>query len=103
MIARVDGGFIDLAGKFPNWDDAAAALAPPRLAGTPLADITRWVETSAADWPEGGRQGTLANFEVRDDATIAPWLTFDRHLTVLRGRGNTSHRLVTQGCRCPPC
>jgi len=85
MITCVDGGFIDLAGRFPEWDDAAAALAPPRLAGTPLADITRWIETTAADWPESGRQGTLANFEVRDDDTIAPWLTFDRHLTVLRG------------------
>ena len=85
MIACVDGGFIDLAGRFPNWDDAASTLAPPRLAGTPLADITRWVETSAADWPETGRQGTLANFEAQDDGTIAPWLTFDRHLTVLRG------------------
>ena len=85
MIACVDGGFIDLAGRFPDWDDAAAALAPPRLAGTPLDDITRWLETSAADWPEAGRQGTLANFEVRDDGTIAPWLTFDRHLIVLRG------------------
>ncbi len=85
MIACVDGGFIDLAGRFPDWSDAATALAPPRLAGTPLADITRWLETSTADWPEAGRQGTLANFEVRDDGTIAPWLTFDRHLTVLRG------------------
>jgi len=85
MIACVDGGFIDLAGKFPDWTDASNALAPPRLAGTPLADITRWLETSAADWPETGRQGTLANFEVRADGTIAPWLTFDRHLTVLRG------------------
>ena len=85
MIACVDGGFIDLAGRFPDWDDAAAALAPPRLAGTPLDDITRWLETSAADWPEAGRQGTLANFEVRNDGTIAPWLTFDRHLIVLRG------------------
>lgn len=85
MIACVDGGFIDLAGRFPNWEDAAAALAPPRLAGTPLADITRWLRSSAADWPEAGRQGTLANFEVRDDGTIAPWLTFERHLTVLRG------------------
>jgi pimeloyl-ACP methyl ester carboxylesterase len=84
-IACVDGGFIDLAGRFPDWDDASSTLAPPRLAGTPLADITRWVESSAADWPETGRQGTLANFEVRDDGTIAPWLTFDRHLTVLRG------------------
>ena len=85
MIACVDGGFIDLAGRFPEWEEAAVALAPPRLAGTPLADITRWVESSAADWPEAGRRGTLANFEVRDDDTIAPWLTFDRHLTVLRG------------------
>ncbi|NCW29731.1 MAG: hypothetical protein EBV98_05095, partial [Actinobacteria bacterium] len=32
-----------------------------------------------------GRAGTMANFEVRDDGTIAPWLTFDRHMTVLRG------------------
>ena len=85
MIACVDGGFIDLAGRFPDWEDAARVLAPPRLAGTPLADITGWIESSAADWPEAGRQGTLANFEVRDDGTIAPWLTFDRHLTVLRG------------------
>jgi len=85
MIACVDGGFIDLAGKFPDWTDASNALAPPRLAGTPLADITRWVHASAADWPETGRQGTLANFEVRTDGTVAPWLTFDRHLTVLRG------------------
>jgi pimeloyl-ACP methyl ester carboxylesterase len=85
MIACVDGGFIDLASRFPDWDDAATVLAPPRLAGTPLADITRWLETSSADWPESGRQGTLANFEVRDDGTIAPWLTFDRHLIVLRG------------------
>jgi len=84
-IVCVDGGFIDLARRFPDWDDAARELAPPRLAGTPLADIHRWVNSSAADWPETGRNGTLANFEVRDDGTIAPWLTFDRHLTVLRG------------------
>ena len=85
MIACVDGGFIDLARRFPEWDDAATALAPPRLAGTPLETIVGWLETSAADWPEEGRQGTLANFEVRADGTIAPWLTFDRHLAVLRG------------------
>jgi len=84
-IACVDGGFIDLGARFPVWDDAATALAPPRLAGTPLDQVREWLETSAADWPEAGRQGTLANFEVRDDGTIAPWLTFDRHLLVLRG------------------
>lgn len=84
-VACVDGGFIDLAAKFPVWDDAAVALAPPRLAGTPLDQVVGWLTESAADWPEEGRLGTLANFEVRDDGTIAPWLTFERHLMVLRG------------------
>jgi pimeloyl-ACP methyl ester carboxylesterase len=84
-VVCVDGGFIDLGVRFPDWDDAATALAPPRLAGTPLAQITGWLESSASDWPEEGRRGTLANFEVRGDDTIAPWLTFDRHLMVLRG------------------
>ncbi len=84
-IACVDGGFIDLRSRFPDWDDAATTLAPPRLAGTPLDAIRGWLATSAADWPEEGRAGTLANFEVRDDGTIAPWLTFERHLLVLRG------------------
>jgi len=84
-IVCVDGGFIDLGARFPDWDDAASVLAPPRLAGMPLDQIRGWLETSAADWPDAGREGTLANFEVRDDGTITPWLTFDRHLLVLRG------------------
>lgn len=84
-VACVDGGFIRLRERFPDWDDCARALAPPRLAGTPLATMRQWVERSAADWPEEGRAGTLANFEVRTDGTIAPWLTFERHMTVLRG------------------
>ena len=43
------------------------------------------LEHFAADWPPEGRAGTMANFEVRSDGTIAPWLTFERHLEVLRG------------------
>lgn len=84
-VVCVDGGFIDLRSRFPHWPDAAEAMAPPRLAGTPLAQITEWIESQAADWPEDGRRGTLANFEVRDDGTIAPWLSFDQHLEVLHG------------------
>jgi len=85
QVACVDGGFIDLRSSFPTWEECAEALAPPRLAGTPIATMRGWLATSAADWPDEGREGTLANFEVRDDGTIAPWLTFDRHLLVLRG------------------
>jgi pimeloyl-ACP methyl ester carboxylesterase len=84
-VACVDGGFIDLSSVFPKWEDCAKALAPPRLAGTPLATMQGWLDNSSSDWPAEGRAGTMANFEVRTDGTIAPWLTFERHLTVLRG------------------
>jgi hypothetical protein len=47
--------------------------------------VRAWLEQTASDWPEEGRLGQLANFEVRSDGTIAPWLTFERHIAVLRG------------------
>ncbi len=85
MIACVDGGYIRLRDRFPEWDEAVAVLSPPPLVGVPVARIEDWLATAAADWPEEGRAGTLANFEIRDDRTVAPRLTLDRHLKVLRG------------------
>jgi pimeloyl-ACP methyl ester carboxylesterase len=85
MVAAVDGGFIDLRRRFPSWEDCATALAPPRLAGTPRAAIERRLRDVHPDWPDSGIEGTLANFQVFDDGTVAPWLSFDRHLLVLRG------------------
>ncbi|MCO8126394.1 alpha/beta hydrolase [Acidimicrobiia bacterium EGI L10123] len=84
-VVGVDGGTIELAERFESWEACAAALRPPPMAGTPLADLERMLRSSHPDWPESGIQGTLACFEVRDDGTIAPWLTLDRHLLVLRG------------------
>ena len=83
-VVAVDGGFIDLRAHFPRYEDAESLLAPPRLAGTPLVELEGWVRRVAADWPDRGA-GTLANFEQRADGTIAPWLTYERHLKVLRG------------------
>lgn len=85
QVVCVDGGFIDLQTAFPEWKACAEALAPPRLAGTPVDTMRGWLAGSASDWPDEGRAGTMANFEIRDDGTIAPWLTFERHLAVLHG------------------
>lgn len=82
-VVCVDGGTIDLQRRFPTWEDCAAALAPPRLAGTPLSDMQAYGRRAHADWPESGRQAMLANFEVRPDGTVAPWLTFERHMQLL--------------------
>ncbi len=82
-IAAVDGGFIELGDRFSTWDDCRAVLAPPRLVGTPAATMERWIREGQSSWPESGIVGSMANFEVRDDGTIAPWLTFDRHMMIL--------------------
>ena len=84
-IVCVDGGWLEPSREFPDWDACRAALAPPRLAGRPFAEIDGYIRSAHRDWPESGIRGTLANFEVRPDGTVAPWLTFDHHIAVLRG------------------
>lgn len=84
-ICCVDGGWLEPRSSFPDWEACLAALAPPRLAGRPLAEIEARIRKVHPDWPEAGIAGTLANFELRADGTIAPWLTYERHIEVLRG------------------
>lgn len=82
-IACVDGGWIDLS-RFANWEECERAMAPPRTAGMPLAQLVSGMRGRHPDWPETGIQGALACFEVRSDDTVAPWLTYERHLLILR-------------------
>jgi pimeloyl-ACP methyl ester carboxylesterase len=84
-IACVDGGWLELTRQFADWDACRAGLAPPLFAGRRLEEIERYVRKAHAHWPESGIRGTLANFEVRSDGTVALWLTFDHHMEVLRG------------------
>lgn len=83
-IACVDGGWSDLQSRFPDWDDCAAALAPPRLVGLPATSVETRIRQMHPTWPASGIAGTMANFEIRADGTIAPWLTFERHMRILR-------------------
>lgn len=84
-LVCVDGGWLEPSRTFPSWEACRDVLAPPRLAGRPLAEIERHIRAAHPDWPEVAISGTLANFERRADGTIAPWLTFDHHILVLRG------------------
>ena len=84
-IVCVDGGWLEPAALFATWEECQAVLAPPRLAGLHRSEIEAYVRGAHPDWPETGIAGTLANFEVLADGTIAPWLTFERHIAVLRG------------------
>jgi pimeloyl-ACP methyl ester carboxylesterase len=82
-IVLVDGGLTDLRDAFPTWDICWQRLAPPQLVGLPLSDVEGYFRLNHADWPVEGIEGSLANFEIRPDRTIAPWLTRDRHRAIL--------------------
>lgn len=83
-VVGVDGGEIELWRDFETSDACAEALRPPALAGRPAAEVEAEVRQRHPDWPETGVAGMMANFEVRADGTIAPWLTLERHMQVLR-------------------
>jgi pimeloyl-ACP methyl ester carboxylesterase len=84
-IVCVDGGWLEPSREFADWEACRTALAPPRLLGRRLDEVERRIRSGHPDWPESGIRGVLGNFEVRPDGTVAPWLTFDRHIAVLRG------------------
>lgn len=103
-VACVDGGHLNLQARWPDWEECAELLAPPRTAGTALSTVQGWISGAHPDWPAEGIAGALACFQVRDDGTVAPWLSFDNHLQVLRGlwecdtatlrRGTAQHVLL---------
>ena len=84
-VVAVDGGTIELSRAFPDWSECERTLAPPRLAGMEASRLRSFVRGAHPDWSDEAIDGTMANMQHFDDGTIAPWLTFDRHITVLRG------------------
>ena len=84
-VVCVDGGFIELQTHYPNWDDCAAALRPPTIAGTRIKDFRNYIQRSHPDWPDTGINGALACMEHLPDGTLRPWLSLERHMMVLRG------------------
>jgi pimeloyl-ACP methyl ester carboxylesterase len=86
-LAMIDGGFTQLNDSpGATWEKVERALAPPRLAGTPLPVLLERLESLHPDWPEDSpwREIVLANFEVRADGTVAPHLTYENHMKVVR-------------------
>ena len=83
-VVCVDGGAIDLRGRFPSIDDAVAAMKPPydRFEGTPLDVMEARLRASMPDAPETWIQGAIACWEVVDGG-IRSRLTWSRHRQII--------------------
>ena len=84
-IVGVDGGFLELSTRYPTWAECEIALKPPNVIGKSIHEIREYFIRSHPDWPFSSLEGMLANFEISEDETIKPWLTYDRHLKILKG------------------
>lgn len=103
-IALVDGGLIQI-NRIPGatWESTRQRLTPPRLAGTPLAEFMKRLEGSRAGWqPDAAAQAIiLANFAVDEDERIAPHLTFEHHMQIVRAMWEFETHEVMRQVRCP--
>jgi len=83
-VVAVDGGLIELAGRFATWEECAIALRPPALSGTPRDAFEAMIRSHHTDWPETGIRGVMECFEVDAEQRIHPRLSLERHLMILR-------------------
>jgi pimeloyl-ACP methyl ester carboxylesterase len=100
-LVLVDGGLTSLRDGFPSWEACWERLAPPQLVGLPLDTIEGYFRTSHSDWPPEGIEGSLGNFEVRPDRTIAPWLSREHHKAILRAMWDQHTGDLWRGLRTP--
>jgi pimeloyl-ACP methyl ester carboxylesterase len=84
-VACVDGGWIDLRARYPEWERCATHLAPPSAEGLTATTLEARLRRQHPDWPDAGIRAVLACYHHRPDGAVAPRLTRDRHLQVLRG------------------
>ena len=83
-VGGIDGGALELARQWPDWEECKQALTPPPLAGSLAASVEARLRRAHPDWSDWGVEVSMANFEHLPDGTIRPWLTLERHLRILR-------------------
>jgi len=85
-IVLLDGGANELASVMP-LEETLERLAPPRLAGTPR---TEFLERLRGRWTNGVlsqavEEAIMGNFAIEAEDRIAPHLTYENHLKIVRG------------------
>jgi pimeloyl-ACP methyl ester carboxylesterase len=103
-LALIDGG-IGQVDDYPGatWEIVRERLRPPRLEGTPLEELLRRLEASGRPFPidDTRRAIILGNFDLRPDGTIAPHLSYDHHMTLVRAMWESPVYQLFGAVRCP--
>ncbi len=103
-IVLVDGGLnLFSAGSGMTWEEVRKRLAPPPLKGMRLQDFLSRIRNSKRAWQpdEQTLPIILANFEIDENDIIAPHLTFERHMEIVRALWDFQTAEVFEKINCP--
>jgi len=103
-VILVDGGVMqldDVPGA--TWEETRERLTPPRLGGMPADEFLNRITTWTSQWgsDEHIPQIVLGNFEIGEDETIWPRLTFERHMQIVRAMWEFKTYDLIGRLRCP--
>lgn len=83
-LALVDGGWINLAAQFPDWQTCAARLRPPDVSGMTADRLRQRLRAAHPDWEAWAIEATVANLAVDADGTLRRRLPIPQHMRIVR-------------------
>jgi pimeloyl-ACP methyl ester carboxylesterase len=85
-LVLVDGGIFSPRSDGLSWEEAERRLAPPRIAGTPRTRLLERIRAGdlAPYWRPEFEAVIMAGFAVASDDTVAPRLSFEHHMQIVR-------------------
>ena len=102
-IVLVDGGTTQMDQAGLTWEQMHDRLTPPRLAGMPLQAFLAQLGSFNPRWQPDSQavQIILANFDVTQQETIAPRLSFEHHMQIVRAMWEFKTYEYYTRLRCP--
>lgn len=82
-VVAVDGGWIHLADRFPDFDDCWRVLAPPGFGDRSPAEVLAFLRGHTEGWPEHALGAIVGNLEVVD-GRVRNRLAAEHHRQILR-------------------
>ena len=102
-IALVDGGTTQMDAAGLSWEQMRDRLTPPQLAGMPLETLLSHLSSPDSRWQPDARaiQIILGNFEISEEETISPRLSFEHHMQIVRAMWDFKTYERYSRLRCP--
>jgi pimeloyl-ACP methyl ester carboxylesterase len=83
-LALVDGGWINLAAQFPDWESCAARLRPPDVSGMTATALRERLRAGHPDWEPWAIEATIFNLAVGPDDSLTRRLPIPQHMNIVR-------------------